>query len=87
VITTSDVALVLIGLGVLAAVARVWRGPTPADRAVGAELVFIGAVGAIVLLAARSEQPLLLDLALIAVLVGFVATIALARLVDRGSRP
>lgn len=83
--STTDVALGLLALGVLAAVLRIWVGPTAADRAIGAELVFIAAVGAVVLVAARTEQPLLLDLALVAVLVGFVATISLARLVHRGS--
>lgn len=82
--TTTDVAIVLLAVGVLAAVVRVWRGPTTADRAIGAELVFIAAVGAVVLVSARTGQPLLLDLALVAVLVGFVATISLARLVHRG---
>jgi multicomponent Na+:H+ antiporter subunit F len=80
---TTDVALALLVVGVLAAVVRVWVGPTTADRAIGAELVFISAVGGVVLVAARTEQPLLLDLALVAVLVGFVATISLARLVHR----
>jgi multicomponent Na+:H+ antiporter subunit F len=83
--STTDVALGLLALGVLAAVLRIWVGPTAADRAIGAELVFIAAVGAVVLVAARTEQPLLLDLALVAVLVGFVATISLARLVHRGA--
>jgi multicomponent Na+:H+ antiporter subunit F len=83
--STTDVALGLLALGVLAAVLRIWVGPTAADRAIGAELVFIAAVGAVVLVAARTEQPLLLDLALVAVLVGFVATISLARLVHRGT--
>jgi multicomponent Na+:H+ antiporter subunit F len=82
-VTTTDIALVLLAVGVLAAVVRIARGPTAADRAIGAELVFIAAVGAVVLVAARTQQPLLLDVALVAVLGGFIATISLARLVYR----
>jgi multicomponent Na+:H+ antiporter subunit F len=81
--TATDVALALVAFGVLAAVLRIVRGPTAADRAVAAELVFIATVGAIVLVAARAELPLLLDVALMAVLGGFVTTVSLARLVHR----
>jgi multicomponent Na+:H+ antiporter subunit F len=81
--TTQDVALALVGFAVLAATIRVARGPSAADRAIGAELVFIAAVGAIALIAARTDTPVLFDLALVAVLIGFLATVALARLVHR----
>lgn len=74
---------VLVALGVLAAVVRATRGPTGADRAVAAELVFVAAVSAIAILSVALESPLLLDVALVTVLIGFLATIGLARLVDR----
>ncbi len=77
------VSLALVALGVLAAVARAARGPSGADRAVAAELVFVAAVAAIANLSVLLESPLLLDVALVTVLVGFLATIGLARLVDR----
>jgi multicomponent Na+:H+ antiporter subunit F len=77
------VSLALVALGVLAAVARAARGPSGADRAVAAELVFVAAVSAIVILSVILESPLLLDVALVTVLVGFLATIGLAHLVDR----
>lgn len=76
-------ALVLIALGVLAAVARAARGPSGADRAVASELVFVAAVAAIAILSVVLESPLLLDVALVMVLIGFLATIGFARLVDR----
>jgi multicomponent Na+:H+ antiporter subunit F len=77
------VSLALVALGVLAAVARAARGPSGADRAVAAELVFVAAVSAIAILSVVLESPLLLDVALVTVLIGFLATIGLARLVDR----
>lgn len=76
-----DVALGLSALGMLAAIARAWLGPSAADRAIAAELGFITAVAAVVLVELRLELPILLDIALVAVLIGFLATLALARLV------
>jgi multicomponent Na+:H+ antiporter subunit F len=76
-------SLALVALGVLAAVVRAARGPSGADRAVAAELVFVAAVSAIGILSVALESPLLLDVALVTVLIGFLATIGLARLVDR----
>ncbi|MGB7980323.1 MAG: monovalent cation/H+ antiporter complex subunit F [Candidatus Nanopelagicales bacterium] len=76
-------SLALVALGVLAAVTRAARGPSGADRAVAAELVFVAAVAAIAILSVVLEAPTLLDVALVTVLIGFLATIGLARLVDR----
>lgn len=78
-----DIALVLIVLGSLAAVARAAIGPSRADRVVAAELGFIAAVSAMLLIAMRIDEPILYDFALIAVLIGFLTTIGLARLVGR----
>ncbi len=80
-----DGSLILISIGALAAIYRAAAGPTRADRVVAAELGFIAAVGAIVLVALRLDEPVLFDFALIAVLIGFLATIGLARLVTSRS--
>lgn len=82
--TATDLALVLLGLAVLPALVRVVRGPSPTDRVVAAEITFVVAVGVIVLLSVRLEQPVLMDVALVAVLAGFIATVSLTRLVRRG---
>lgn len=81
-----DIALVLVVLGVLAAIVRAAIGPSRADRLVSAELGFIAAVSAILLIALRLDEPVLLDFALIAVLIGFLTTIGLARLVTRDAK-
>lgn len=78
-----DIALVLVVLGVFAAIIRAAIGPSRADRMVAAELGFVAAVSAIVLIALRLDEPVLFDFALIAVLIGFLTTIGLARLVRR----
>lgn len=82
--TLTDLALGLVVLAVLPAMWRVARGPTATDRVVAAEMVFIAAVAALVLVALRLDQPVLMDVALVAVLGGFVATLSLTRLLRRG---
>ncbi len=81
-----DIALVLIVVGALAAVVRAAIGPSRADRVVAAELGFIAAVSAMLLIALRLDEPVFFDIALVAVLIGFLATIGLARLVTREQR-
>lgn len=80
-------ALALVAVAVLAAVWRALRGPTPADRAVAAEAVFVASVSAIAILSVLLDSPLLLDVALVAVLVGFLTTIGLSHFVDRTEDP
>lgn len=82
-ITAIDVALALVVLGALAAILRAAIGPTRADRVVAAELGFIAAVSAMLLIALRLDKPIFYDFALISVLIGFLTTIGLARLVTR----
>lgn len=82
-IIAIDIALVLVVAGALAAIVRAAIGPSRADRIVAAELGFIAAVSAIILVALRLDEPILFDFALIAVLIGFLTTIGLARLVTR----
>lgn len=84
--TVVDIALVFVVIGVLAGIVRAAIGPSRADRIVSAELGFIGAVSAILLVALRLDEPVLFDFALIAVLIGFLTTIGLARLVTRDVR-
>jgi len=84
--TVVDIALVFVVIGVLAGIVRAAIGPSRADRIVAAELGFIGAVSAILLVALRLDEPVLFDFALIAVLIGFLTTIGLARLVTRDVR-
>jgi multisubunit Na+/H+ antiporter MnhF subunit len=50
---------------------------------VAAEAVFVASVSAIAILSVLLDAPLLLDVALVAVLVGFLTTIGLSHFVDR----
>lgn len=82
-IIAIDIALALVVLGMLAAIVRAAFGPSSADRVVAAELGFISAVSAMLLIALRLDEPILYDFALVAVLIGFLTTIGLARLVTK----
>lgn len=82
--TVLDVLLVLLALSLLPAVARMVVGPTAADRAMAADHSFFVLVGALALLTVRLSTPALLDVVVVATLAGFLATVTLARLVDRG---
>ncbi|TKJ18121.1 monovalent cation/H+ antiporter complex subunit F [Blastococcus sp. CCUG 61487] len=84
--TFLDAALVVLGLALLVATHRVAAGPTDADRALGVDLGFAIVIAAVAVLAVRLEAPAVLDLVLVATLVGFLSTVAVARLVaSRGS--
>lgn len=76
-----DVALVFLGLAFAAGIARVVIGPTLADRAVAVDVCLFSVVAALALLSVRSGSAVFVDAVLVATLVGFVATVALARLV------
>lgn len=76
--------LVIAALVALAlATVRLLRGPTHADRLVALDLVLAATVALAGGAALAADQPRLLDVALGLAAVGFVGTIAWARLVER----
>jgi multicomponent Na+:H+ antiporter subunit F len=79
----EDSALALLALSVVLALVRLLRGPGLADRIVALDLLTMLAISLIGVLALRAGLPLLLDIAVALCLVGFVSTIALARLLLR----
>lgn len=81
--TAVDIALWVLAAGFVAALVRVILGPTVADRAVAADVCFYVVVAGLALLSVRLEAPALLDAVLVATTLGFIATVALARLVRR----
>jgi multicomponent Na+:H+ antiporter subunit F len=58
--------------------------PTVADRAVAVDVTLFAVVAGIALLSVRLEAPVFLDAAVVATLLGFIATVSLARLIRRG---
>lgn len=80
-----DAGFLVLGLAFLTTVWRMAVGPTNADRAVAADLAFFVLIGVLALAAVRFDQPVFFDLVLVATLVGFIASLALARLIDRSA--
>ena len=80
----SVIVLVMLATALLIAFARLVRGPTLPDRIVAVDLIGVLAVGLIVVSAALTAQQAFLDAAMVIALIGFVATVAYARYVERG---
>ncbi|WP_409328594.1 monovalent cation/H+ antiporter complex subunit F [Trujillonella humicola] len=78
-----DVSLVVLAVALLATIVRAVIGPSDADRAVAADLAFFVFVAAVALLGVRLEAPYLFDVAVVATLVGFLASVTFARLLHR----
>lgn len=70
----------LIGLGSLV------RAPDRAGRAVVGDLLLFAGIGLLVVFGIMEESAAVLDAALLASLLGVLATIAFARIVTRGKR-
>ena len=83
----TTVALVLLGIGMLAVIVRIIRGPTLADRLLGLDTITVLAIAVIGVFAIRTRQFLYIDIAIALALVGFLSTAAFARyLLSRGHR-
>jgi multicomponent Na+:H+ antiporter subunit F len=76
----------LLGLSVVLSVVRAWRGPTPADSAVAGDLIFFAFIGAVAVLGVSLPIDAVMDLILIAALLGFLSVLSLARLIQGGKQ-
>ncbi len=63
---------------------RLFRGPQAPDRVLALDTLYVNAVGLVILLGLQFGSELLFEAALIVAMLGFVATVALARFVARG---
>ncbi|GAA1093182.1 hypothetical protein GCM10009642_35110 [Nocardiopsis metallicus] len=84
--TLINLALVLVVVSMVLGVVRILLGPSGADRGAATDLVFFGFVILIALLGVRLSTTLLVDIVLVATLVGLLAAISLARLTAGGKR-
>lgn len=86
---TGSVVLMIV-VGALAATAlavgRVFSGPTQADRIVALDVVFSSCIALSAAAALASGRALFLDIGLGLGIVGFVATVLWARLIDQSPR-
>lgn len=73
------IALIMHALALLLSTVRIIIGPTLADRVLALDLMTVVAMGFVGTAAIRTGLMLYLDIAIALALLGFVATIALAR--------
>lgn len=81
------ISLIMLGLALILSVVRILAGPTLPDRILALDMLTIVAMGFIGAIAIRTGLSLYLDIAVAVALLGFLATVALARYVLlRGQR-
>lgn len=78
-----QITLATLGLLLLGSLVRVFMGPTVWDRLLGLNLVTSKIVMAIVVFAFLVDRTFLLDVALVYSLLGFIASILIARFIER----
>ena len=83
---SANIALgaMLISFGLT--VYRLLRGPSFADRVVALDMLALLGIGFIGVIAVKTQDYAYLDVAIALALVGFLATVAFARYIDRGAR-
>lgn len=72
--------LLLLGVGILAALIRAIRGPRIADRIVGINIIGTLSLGAIAVLAVFFKETWLLDVSLVYCILSFLAVVVLTQL-------
>lgn len=80
------IVLSLLALSVLLAVIRAWKGPTAGNSAVAGDLIFFAFIGAVAVLGVLFSIAAVMDIILIAALLGFLSVLSLARLIQGGKR-
>lgn len=78
------VALVLVGLAMVVAAFRIMRGPRAQDRIVAFDAFYVNAMLLLLVFGMRTGSTLYFEAALVIALLGFVATLALAKFLMRG---
>lgn len=79
-----NIAFCAIGLAMLLCVVRLVRGPDAADRILALDTLYINAIALLIVLGIRMASSVYFEAALLIALMGFVATVALARYLERG---
>ncbi len=82
---TVDIAVGMIVIAVLLGFVRLVKGPSMPDRVVALDMMTVVIVAFCGLASIRYDEPAFLDVALVLALVGFLATVALARFAERNT--
>lgn len=80
------IVLALLALSIVLAAIRAWKGPTAGNSAVAGDLIFFAFIGAVAVLGVLLSITAVMDIILIAALLGFLSVLSLARLIQGGTR-
>ena len=78
------VALVLLGAAMVIAAVRMLRGPRAQDRIMAFDAFYVIAMLLLLVFGMRTGSTLYFEAALVIALLGFIATLALAKFLTRG---
>lgn len=81
----SWVALTLLALAIVVATYRLIRGPSLPDRVAAGDLIGMLAAGMIGVACIAAGDSVFLDVGIVLALISFLATVAIARYIERGA--
>ena len=79
-----DFAIVAVALALALPAWRLLAGPHTVDRVLALDTLYVNTAALVILLGLRLRSDLLFEAALVIAMLGFIATVALARFVSRG---
>jgi len=85
--TLIQLTLILLVASLFLTFYRLARGPSTPDRVVALDLMALIVVGFIATYAVATDQPVLLDAAIVLALISFLSTVAFARYLEKRSAP
>lgn len=77
-------AMACLGLSMLFASIRMFRGPTAQDRVMAMDTLYVSAMMMMLVLGMRYGSPIYFEMSLLIAVVGFVGSIAMAKFLLRG---
>lgn len=80
------IATAILVVAILLGIIRIFTAPDPASRAAVGDLIFFATVAILIIQGMLRKSAVSVDLAMIAAILGILATVALARIVTRGRR-
>lgn len=82
----AAIVLALLALTILLAVVRIVRGPTAGDSAAAGDLIFFAFIGVVAVFGLQFAIGAVIDIILVAAVLGFLSILSLARLLQGGKR-
>ena len=79
-----DAATLAVAAALALAGWRLLAGPDSADRVLALDTLYVNTIALVILLGMRTGSDLLFEAALVIAMLGFIATVALARFIARG---